>query len=46
MPEHGGPSWTRTDDLLNAIEALFQLSYGPGTDIMPRVYWGAEESVR
>ncbi len=25
----GGPSRTRTDDLLNAIEAAFQLSYGP-----------------
>ena len=25
----GGPSRTRTDGLLNAIEALFQLSYGP-----------------
>ena len=27
--ENGGPDQVRTDDLLNAIEALFQLSYGP-----------------
>ena len=25
----GGPDQVRTDDLLNAIEALFQLSYEP-----------------
>lgn len=24
-----GPDRVRTDDLLNAIEALYQLSYGP-----------------
>src|SRR5208282_524084 len=27
--ENGGPDQVRTDDLLNAIEALFQLSYEP-----------------
>ena len=27
--ETGGPDQDRTDDLLNAIEALFQLSYEP-----------------
>jgi hypothetical protein len=27
----GGPDQNRTDDLLNAIEALFQLSYEPLT---------------
>lgn len=26
--ERGGPSGTRSDDLLNAISALFQVSYG------------------
>ncbi len=26
----GGPDQDRTDDLLNAIEALYQLSYEPG----------------
>jgi hypothetical protein len=26
---NGGPDQVRTDDLLNAIEALFQLSYEP-----------------
>ena len=29
MPGSGGPDQVRTDDLLNAIEALFQLSYEP-----------------
>ena len=29
QPGAGGPNRARTDDLLNAIEALFQLSYGP-----------------
>ena len=28
-PKIGGPDQVRTDDLLNAIEALFQLSYEP-----------------
>lgn len=28
----GGPDQVRTDDLLNAIEALFQLSYEPVTN--------------
>jgi hypothetical protein len=27
--QSGGPDQVRTDDLLNAIEALFQLSYEP-----------------
>ena len=26
----GGPDRTRTDGLLHAMEALYQLSYGPG----------------
>ncbi len=26
----GGPSRTRTDDILGVNEALYQLSYGPG----------------
>ena len=30
-PEIGGANRNRTDDLLNAIQALSQLSYGPGT---------------
>ena len=29
----GGPNRIRTDDLLNAIEALFQLSYGPADSL-------------
>ena len=29
LGESGGPDQVRTDDLLNAIEALFQLSYEP-----------------
>ena len=29
--KNGGPDQVRTDDLLNAIEALFQLSYEPIT---------------
>ena len=28
-PRHGGANRNRTDDLLNAIQALSQLSYGP-----------------
>ncbi len=31
-PEVGGPDQVRTDDLLNAIEALCQLSYEPVTN--------------
>jgi hypothetical protein len=29
----GGPDQVRTDDLLNAIEALFQLSYEPVSNV-------------
>ncbi len=42
----GGADRDRTDDLLNAIQALFQLSYGPTKDKerkqrdkFPRVNW-------
>ena len=29
MKENGGANQDRTDDLFNAIEALYQLSYDP-----------------
>ena len=32
----GGRNRTRADDLVNAIESLSQVSYGPGADTMPR----------
>lgn len=32
LAKAGGPKRDRTADLLNAIEALFQLSYGPGEE--------------
>ena len=28
----GGPDRNRTDDLIHAMDALYQLSYGPGTN--------------
>ena len=30
--QYGGPDRARTDDLMNAIHALSQLSYGPTFD--------------
>ena len=36
-PQNGGADRDRTDDLLNANQALFQLSYGPLTWLGPIV---------
>ena len=36
ITNHGGANRDRTDDLLNAIQTLSQLSYGPKTE---RLHW-------
>jgi hypothetical protein len=35
MQKNGGAKGSRTPDLLNAIQALYQLSYGPNTGNAP-----------
>ena len=44
-PVNGGARRDRTDDLLNANQMLFQLSYGPGKWYPPRQVKNGKEQV-
>ena len=43
IPREGGAKGSRTPDLLNAIQALYQLSYGPMAENYTRFPFGSSE---
>jgi hypothetical protein len=46
LKKNGGPNRDRTDDLLHAMQALSQLSYGPSCEINPAQHQSAGKIIK